>query len=110
MAFSFEEYLRKKNLSQNTIKSYLFTVNQYQSKYLIINKKNLQAYKTFLVENYKIKTVNLRIQAINTYLKYLKKDHLKFLNDFPLSMLAHNYQLLDNKYHHFQLVQIYYLI
>ena len=77
MAFSFEEYLRKRNLSQNTIKSYLFTVNQYQSKYLIINKKNLQAYKTFLVENYKIKTVNLRIQAINTYLKYLKKDHLR---------------------------------
>ena len=77
MAFSFEEYLRKKNLSQNTFKSYLFTVNQYQSKYLIINKKNLQAYKTFLVENYKIKTVNLRIQAINTYLKYLKKDHLR---------------------------------
>ena len=77
MAFSFEEYLKKKNLSQNTIKLYLFTVKQYQSKYLIINKKNLQAYKTFLVENYKIKTVNLRIQAINTYLKYLKKENLR---------------------------------
>ena len=77
MAFSFEEYLKKKNLSQNTIKSYLFTVKQYQSKYLIINKKNLQAYKTFLVENYKIKTVNLRIQAINTYLKFLKKETLR---------------------------------
>lgn len=77
MAFSFEEYLKKKNLSQNTIKSYLFTVKQYQSKYLIINKKNLQAYKTFLVENYKIKTVNLRIQAINSYLKYLKKENLR---------------------------------
>ena len=77
MVFSFDEYLKKKNLSQNTIKCYLFTVNQYQSKYLIINKKNLQAYKTFLVENYKIKTVNLRIQAINTYLKFLKKDNLR---------------------------------
>ena len=77
MAFSFEEYLKKKNLSQNTIKSYLFTVKQYQSKYLIINKKNLQAYKKFLVENYKIKTVNLRIQAINSYLKYLKKENLR---------------------------------
>lgn len=77
MVFSFEEYLKKKNLSQNTIKSYLFTVNQYQSKYLILNKKNLQAYKTFLVENYKIKTVNLRIQAINSYLKYSKKENLR---------------------------------
>ena len=77
MVFSFEEYLKKKNLSQNTIKSYLFAVKQYQSKYLILKKKNLQAYKTFLVENYKIKTVNLRIQAINSYLKYLKKDKLR---------------------------------
>ena len=77
MVFSFEDYLKKKNLSQNTIKSYLFAVKQYQSKYLILNKKNLQAYKTFLVENYKIKTVNLRIQAINSYLKYSKKDNLR---------------------------------
>ena len=77
MVFSFEEYLKKKNLSQNTIKSYLFAVNQYQAKYLILNKKNLQAYKTFLVENYKIKTVNLRIQALNSYLKYSKKDNLR---------------------------------
>lgn len=77
MDFSFEKYLQRKNLSQNTIKSYIFTVKQYQSKYLIISKKNLQAYKTFLVENYKIKTVNLRIQAINCYLKYLKKENLK---------------------------------
>ena len=77
MSFTFEKYLKSKNLSQNTQKVYLFTVQQYQSKYLIINEKNLQSYKTFLVDNYKIKTVNLRIQAINTYLKYLKKDHLR---------------------------------
>lgn len=77
MDFSFEKYLQKKNLSQNTIKAYLFAVKQYQSKYLVISKKNLQAYKTFLVENYKIKTVNLRIQAINSYLKYIKKENLR---------------------------------
>lgn len=77
MDFSFEKYLQKKNLSQNTIKAYLFAVKQYQSKYLVISKKNLQAFKTFLVENYKIKTVNLRIQAINSYLKYIKKENLR---------------------------------
>ena len=37
----------------------------------------MKSYKTFLVDNYKIKTANLRIQAINTYLKYLRKDNLK---------------------------------
>lgn len=77
MLFSFEEYLKKRNLSSNTAKSYLFTVNQFYSKYLRLSRKNLQAYKTFLVENYKIKTVNLRLQAINTYLKYLKRENLK---------------------------------
>ena len=70
MSFSFYDYLKKRNLSQNTIKVYLFAVKQYQSKYLIVNEKNLKSYKTFLVDNYKIKTANLRIQAINTYLKY----------------------------------------
>jgi len=74
---SFYDYLKKKNLSQNTVKVYLFAVKQYQSKYLTINEKNLKAYKTFLVDNYKIKTVNLRIQAINTYLKYKQKESLR---------------------------------
>ena len=101
MVFSFEEYLKKKNLSQNTIKSYLFTVNQYQSKYLILNHKNLQAYKTFLVENHKIKTVNLRIQAINSYLKYLKKDNLRL----PLLKLQqkkhHKKRCSSNRYTNF---------
>ena len=72
MSFTFYNYLKKKNASQNTIKAYLFAVKQYQSRYIIISEKNLKAYKTFLIDNYKIKTVNLRIQAINTYLKYIK--------------------------------------
>ena len=77
MSFSFEKYLRQKNLSQNTIKVYLFTIKQYQSMFLLFNEKNLKTYKTFLVDNYKIKTVNLRIQAINTYLKFIKKDNFR---------------------------------
>lgn len=77
MSFSFEKYLRQKNLSQNTIKVYLFAIKQYQSMFMLFNEKNLKSYKTFLVDNYKIKTVNLRIQAINTYLKYIKKDNLR---------------------------------
>ncbi len=77
MAISFEQYLKDKNLAQNTIISYKFTVKQYRSKYSAITKANLQAYKIYLIENYKIKTVNLRIQAINSYLKYLKKENLR---------------------------------
>ena len=42
-----------------------------------MTKHNLLSFKGYLIEKYKPKTVNLRLQAINRYLEYLKKDHLK---------------------------------
>ena len=42
-----------------------------------MNKKNLLAYKGFLVENFKPQTVNLRLQAINKFLEYSKQEKLK---------------------------------
>ena len=73
---TFEEHLRKSNLSENTITSYLWTVEYYHAHYDGISKENLLAYKGYLMEFYKPKTVNLRIQAINKYLTYLGKDKL----------------------------------
>ena len=40
-------------------------------------KKNLLRFKGYLLENYKPKTVNLRIQGINKYLEFLKKEKLR---------------------------------
>lgn len=74
---TFEEHLRKSNLSENTITSYLWTVEYYHAYYDGISKENLLAYKGYLMEFYKPKTVNLRIQAINKYLTYLGKDKLQ---------------------------------
>ena len=42
-----------------------------------INKENLLAYKGYLMEFFKPKTVNLRIQAMNKYLNFLHKDRLR---------------------------------
>ena len=42
---TFEEYLRKGNLSENTITSYLWTVDFYNAHYDGVNKENLLAYK-----------------------------------------------------------------
>ncbi|MBQ6211282.1 MAG: hypothetical protein IJJ57_00130, partial [Ruminococcus sp.] len=39
-----------------------------------INKQNLLAFKAVLVDKYKGKTVNLRIQGINKYLEYIGKE------------------------------------
>ena len=74
---AYEKHLRKANLSENTIESYLWTVDYYHNHYESINKENLLAYKGYLMEFFKPKTVNLRIQAINKYLEFLGKDKLK---------------------------------
>ena len=77
----FANYLRKKNLSDNTVKSYLWTVEYYLSHYDDTTDESLLAYKGYLVEHYKPKTVNLRLQAINNYLEFLGKEQsaLKFI-------------------------------
>lgn len=74
---TFEECLRKSNLSENTISSYLWTLQYYKKNYDDITKENLLAYKGYLIEYFKPKTVNLRIQAINKYLDFIGKEKLK---------------------------------
>jgi integrase len=73
----FEIYLKQANMSENTIASYLFAVRFYELTYKDWNKRNLLLCKSYLIETYKPKTVNLRIQAMNKYLEFLKKDKLK---------------------------------
>ena len=73
----FETHLRRNNLSENTIASYLWTANYYLNHYDGVNKENLLAYKGYLLEFFKPKTVNLRIQAINKYLEFIKKEKLQ---------------------------------
>ena len=81
MITKFKHFLVQQNLSENTINSYVFTVENFFVNYQEITKKNLLAYKGMLVEKYKAKTVNLRIQGINKYLEFVKKDKdkLKFV-------------------------------
>lgn len=77
MKNGFEEYLIKKNLSNNTISSYIITIKMYDQMFDEINKKNLLSFKGYLLESYKPKTVNLRIQAINKYLDFVELKDLK---------------------------------
>ena len=77
MLNEFESHLRQNNLATNTIHSYLKAVEQFHSIYDSVTKKNLLSFKGYLIEQYKPKTVNLRLQAINRYLEFLQKDKLK---------------------------------
>ena len=73
----FKTYLIHQNLSKNTIESYQSSVNYYFKDFEEINKQNLLAFKATLVDSYKGKTVNLRIQGINKYLEFINKERLK---------------------------------
>ena len=77
MVANFEKHLNKSDLAKNTVTSYVWTVKYFLEHYKEINKKNLLAYKGYLVENFKPQTVNLRLQGINKYLEFTKKDKLK---------------------------------
>ena len=77
MVTKFETFLRRLDLAKNTVSSYVWTVNYFERTYKEFNKKNLIDYKGYLVEHFKPQTVNLRLQAINKYLEFIKQDKLK---------------------------------
>lgn len=77
MVTKFQKFLEKNDLSESTVRSYVWTVNYFTSQYEKIDKENLLAYKGYLVEHFKPQTVNLRLQAINKYLEFTNKEKLK---------------------------------
>lgn len=77
MATKFKDFLVKGNLATNTVSSYVWTAEYYLCHYEAITKKNLLAYKGYLLENFKPQTVNLRLQGINKYLEFIGKEKLK---------------------------------
>ena len=77
MIKKYERHLREKNLSENTILSYMCGIKQYSERYGEISQKKLREYKVWLIENYKPKTVNLRLRAMNSYLEFVGKEKWK---------------------------------
>ena len=77
MANDFELFLRQENMSDNTISAYTYAVNDFFSRKKEITKRKLLDYKAYLMENFRPKTVNLRIQALNKYLEFTKHPRLR---------------------------------
>ncbi len=67
----FEIYLKKKNLSKNTVTAYLGSVRLYFSMYRILSVENLGRFRSYLISHYRPSTVNLRIHGLNRYLRFL---------------------------------------
>ena len=77
MVEKFKIHLQEENMAKNTISAYVYAVNDYFSRYKELNKKNLLLYKAYLIEDFKPKTVNQRIQALNKYLIFVGKTRLR---------------------------------
>lgn len=73
----FKEFLSQGNMAKNTISAYCYAVQDFLSRHKDLNKKTLLLYKAYLIESFKPKTVNLRIQALNKYLEYRGKVKLR---------------------------------
>lgn len=77
MTENFKTFLINGNMAKNTVSAYCYAVNDYFARHRVLNKKNLLLYKTYLIETFKPKTVNLRIQALNKYLEFEGKTKLR---------------------------------
>lgn len=73
----FEAFLCQENLAQNTITAYMYAVKDFHAHCKELNKRNLVAYKNYLTDSFKPKTVNLRILGLNKYLVYAGKPRLR---------------------------------
>lgn len=86
----FESYLRSLGKSENTIAAYVYTIKLYRESFSALDENSLAAFKTLLIDNYHPRTVNLRISAMNAFLKY---------NGLTVKMTSVKYQqqtYLDN--------------
>ncbi|WP_443719095.1 tyrosine-type recombinase/integrase [Ruminococcus bicirculans (ex Wegman et al. 2014)] len=77
MIDTFKAYLDKTNLSENSKSAYLFALRQFTEQYGSVTKKNLTAYKVWLVDHFKPQTVNLRLRGMNCYLESVGKEKWK---------------------------------
>ncbi len=73
----YEQWLYQQELSENTIKSYMYTARHFVVSYQNLSAYHLRDYKKHLITNYRPSTVNARIQAINKFAEYLNKRNLQ---------------------------------
>ena len=67
---AFHKYLLEHGMSIHTVTSYIFGVKNFFSYYGELTPDNISLYKVQLMDRYKPQTVNVRIKALNCFLKF----------------------------------------
>jgi site-specific recombinase XerD len=73
-------YLRAQNKSKNTVDSLLWTLSDFFRRYEVMTEGNAYEYKDWLQDNRSPKTVNIRVNAINSYLRFSGEKDFKLKN------------------------------
>lgn len=73
----YKTYLAEKGFSAHTVDSYLFAIRQLHEKVGQPSNENLLDHKDWLAAHFAVKTVNLRITAINSYLDFTKYQGIR---------------------------------
>jgi len=73
----FERILHEEDFAENTVETYSYAVKVFLARYGTLNRAELSAYKSFLIDHYKPRTVNVRILSLNKYLDAVGKPRLK---------------------------------
>ena len=71
----FENYLKHKNLSPNTVSAYGIALKKYFTAYEEISTSSLQEHRAVLIEQYRPSTTNQHIHALNQFLCFLEDCH-----------------------------------
>ena len=73
----FERILHEEDFAENTVETYSYAVKDFLSRYGTLDRAGLSAYKSFLIEQFKPRTVNVRILSLNKYLDATGKARFK---------------------------------
>lgn len=100
----FEKWLEMGNVSKNTVAAYRYAVSEFFGRFEALTKENLLLYKAYLIESFKPKTVNLRIQALNKFLAFSGRPELRLRSvkvqqrSFLENVISHaDYTFLKNR-------------
>ena len=69
---NYKNYLIENNYSGNTIRAYTRMIENYFTEYKEPTHENLLFCRNYLISNYSVSTANLRINALNSYLRFTR--------------------------------------
>ena len=73
---AFQIFLQNRDMSPNTISSYMFGAKDFLERYGEITPEHISLYKAYLIDHYRPQTVNARIRALNSFLRFQQKENM----------------------------------